>query len=128
MKLLIDTHTFLWFIESDPNLSGNALVYLKDGSNEIYLSVASVWEITIKVGNSKLRIAEPLGSFIHEQLDLNRINAMSIRAEHAASVSGLPLHHRDPFDRLIVAQSIVEQMPIISKDAAFDAYGVTRLW
>ncbi len=125
---MIDTHTFLWFIDSDPNLSDSALVHVKDGSNEIYLSVASIWEIAIKVGTGKLRLAEPLRSFIHEQLELNRINALSISAEHAAGVSSLPLHHRDPFDRLIVAQSIIEQMPIISKDAAFVAYGVVRLW
>lgn len=128
MKLLLDTHSFLWFIEDNPNLSTTALAPIKDATNEIFFSIASVWEIAIKISVGKIRLKEPLEAFIQDQLNLNRITLLGIKISHAATVAALPLHHRDPFDRLLVAQAIVEQVPIISKDAALDAYGITRVW
>lgn len=128
MKLLLDTHSFLWFIENNPKLSASALAAIKDGSNEIFLSIANVWEIAIKANLGKLQVGTPFEVFISNQLSLNRINLLDVTINHVAVIATLPLHHRDPFDRLLVAQALVEQIPIVSIDAELDAYGVTRLW
>ncbi|HST04461.1 MAG TPA: type II toxin-antitoxin system VapC family toxin [Chloroflexia bacterium] len=128
MKLLLDTHSFLWFVQGDPNLGVNASAQIGDESNEIYLSMASVWEIAIKISVGKLKIDQELDSFLYDQLNLNRMSIINISIEHVSKVANMPFHHRDPFDRLIIAQSINEQMPIVSRDEAFDAYGVTRIW
>jgi PIN domain nuclease of toxin-antitoxin system len=128
MKLLLDTHTFLWFVDGNTNISSNALTLIENSSNDLYLSIASIWEIAIKVSIGKLRIAQPLEVFIPNQLSQNSISALSISVEHATHVASMEHHHRDPFDRMLVAQATVEQMPVISKDAALDAYGITRLW
>jgi PIN domain nuclease of toxin-antitoxin system len=90
--------------------------------------VASLWEIAIKVSLGKLMISGSLDTFIPEQLALNSIGILNITLAHTAAVSTLPFHHRDPFDRLLVAQSLVEDIPIISRDSTLDAYGVTRNW
>jgi len=127
MKLLLDTHAFLWFIGGDQRLSPGARVLIEDVSNDAYLSVASLWE-----WRSKSVLADDnwhnLETFIPHQLSLNRIGLLDITMSHTAKVATLPFHHRDPFDRLLVAQAQVEQMPLVSSDPAFDAYGITRLW
>jgi PIN domain nuclease of toxin-antitoxin system len=128
MRLLLDTHTFLWFVENSPSLSTNALTYIKDVSNEVYVSIASIWELAIKISVGKLQIAQPLEVFVPSQLSLNKMSALQITLDAAALVATLPLHHRDPFDRLLIAQALTTQMPIVSKDEALDAYGITRLW
>jgi PIN domain nuclease of toxin-antitoxin system len=128
MRLLLDTHTFLWFVENSPNLSNNALTHIKDVSNEVYVSIASIWELAIKISTGKLQIAQPLELFVPSQLRLNKMSALQITLDHVALVATLPLHHRDPFDRLLIAQALTTQMPIVSKDEALDAYGITRLW
>jgi PIN domain nuclease of toxin-antitoxin system len=128
MRILLDTHTFLWFITADPRLSSPAQQALAAGSNQLYMSLASVWEIAIKVGIGRLPIPAPLESFIPEQLRLNRIELLPITMEHTFQVAHLPLHHRDPFDRIIIAQSIRESMPLVSADEAFDAYPIQRIW
>jgi PIN domain nuclease of toxin-antitoxin system len=120
MRLLLDTHTFLWFVENNPMLSSTALAHIQDGSNEIYLSIASVWEIAIKISIGKLEVVQPLEQFLANQMMLNRISPLNITMEHAALVATLPMHHRDPFDRLLVTQAMVEQTPIVSRDVAFD--------
>ena len=128
MKLLLDTHTFLWFIMGNPNLSANARTLIEDGANEKFFSVAGLWEMAIKVSRGLLTLAAPFDVLIPQQLNLNGIELLNITTDHAAMVVTLPFHHRDPFDRLLIAQAMVERIPIISIDAAFDAYGVTRLW
>lgn len=128
MRLLLDTHSFLWFITADPRLSPPAQQLLARGSNQLLLSLASVWEVAIKVSIGRLPLPAPLDPFVPEQLELNRIELLPITLEHTFEVARLPLHHRDPFDRLIIAQAIREGVPVVSADAAFDGYPVQRLW
>lgn len=127
MKLLLDTHTFLWFIDDSPLLSAKGKALL-EADNDLLLSVGSLWGIAIKVCLGKLTVAMPTEVLMTQQLMSNDIAVLSITVPHPVTVSTLPLHHRDPFDRLIIAQAIVEQMPIVSADPAFDAYPVERLW
>lgn len=128
MKLLLDTHAFLWFIAGSASLSGDARALIEDGTNERWLSVASLWEMAIKTSLGKLTLSAPFDVLIPQQLNLNGVELLDIKMTHASLVATLPFHHRDPFDRLLIAQAIVEQMPIVSVDPAFDAYAVTRLW
>jgi PIN domain nuclease of toxin-antitoxin system len=128
MKLLLDTQAFLWFIMGSSNLSAHARALIEDVANEKFLSVASLWEIAIKLSIGKLALSAPFDVLIPQQLSLNGIELLNITVEHAAVVAGLAFHHRDPFDRLLIAQALVEKMSIVSIDAAFDAYSVTRLW
>ncbi|MBV9775054.1 MAG: type II toxin-antitoxin system VapC family toxin [Gemmatimonadetes bacterium] len=128
MRLLLDTHSFLWFITADPKLSPSADRELRSGGNQLLLSLASVWEIAIKVGIGRLPIPTPLEQFIPEQLTRNRIDLLPIALPHALETARLPLHHRDPFDRLIIAQALLEGLPVVSADGAFDSYPIQRLW
>ncbi|TEU17265.1 MAG: type II toxin-antitoxin system VapC family toxin [Anaerolineales bacterium] len=128
MRLLLDTHSFLWFISGSTSLSPTARALIEDASNQPLLSVASLWEMAIKLSLGKLSLAQPFEVLIPQQMRLNGIKLLGIEIEHTAAVSKLPFHHRDPFDRLLIAQAIVEQMPIVSADTAFDTYPVKRLW
>lgn len=128
MNYLLDTHTFLWFIDSAPPLSNDAKALIENSANIIYLSTASLWEMAIKVSLDKLKMPAPFTSFINQQLYENDIRLLKITPKHAGIVVTLPFHHRDPFDRLIIAQSKAEDIPIIGKDVIFDRYGITRHW
>lgn len=128
MNYLLDTHTFLWFINADSSLSATAQAIIEAGDNVIFLSVASLWEMAIKVSLGKLEVPLPFAKFMLEQMRENNIALHGIQIEHIGLVATLPFHHRDPFDRLIIAQGLTEQIPIIGKDDIFDAYGVQRLW
>jgi len=127
MTVLMDTHAFLWFVNDDPQLSARAKSLIKSDST-VFLSIASVWEIAIKVRIGKLAIPKPLDTFISEQIRLNDFTLLPIRIADCDHVSTLPLHHGDPFDRLIIAQALVENIPISSKDGKFDPYNVQRVW
>jgi PIN domain nuclease of toxin-antitoxin system len=128
MRLLLDTHTFLWFLNDDSQLSTQARGLIEDGANEVFLRVASLWEMAIKISLGKLQLSQSFDPFIAEQLTLNSIKLLDITLAHTAAVIPLPFHHRDPFDRLVIAQALTEAMPIVGADRAFDAYGITRLW
>lgn len=128
MNYLLDTHTFLWFINDNPSLSSTAKALIEDPESAIYLSVASVWEMAIKVSLDKLEMPSPFTDFIDGQLHENSITLLEIRTAHTGLVATLPFHHRDPFDRLIIAQSQSEGIPIIGRDTIFDAYGIERRW
>jgi PIN domain nuclease of toxin-antitoxin system len=128
MRLLLDTHAFLWFVTASPKLSAEAEGVIRASGNQLLLSVASVWETAIKQNLGRLPIPEPLDSFIPAHLRTNRITLLPIQLRHTFAVARLPLHHRDPFDRLLVAQAISESIPVVSADGAFDAYPVQRLW
>lgn len=128
MKLLLDTHSFLWFIDGSPKLSTTARALIEDPANERFLSIASTWEIAIKQSIGKIAFAQSLATFLTEQLVINDVGVLGITLAHVYHTAGLPFHHRDPFDRMILAQSLVEGIPIVSVDSVFDAYGVTRLW
>ena len=128
MNLLLDTHAFLWFIASDPRLSNQAQSLIQTPANRRLLSMASLWEMAIKVSLGKLTLAQPFDQFIPRQLQLNQIEVLAIELSHLAAVVAMPFHHRDPFDRLMAAQCQIEDLPIVSNDPVFDAYSVRRVW
>jgi PIN domain nuclease of toxin-antitoxin system len=128
MTLLLDTHSFLWFWWDDPQLSGTAKQAICDATNRNLISTASCWEIAIKVSLKKLDLGAPYRGFIHEHMVRNNFELLQITDEHLAMLVDLPFHHKDPFDRLLVAQSLYEQIPIVSVDPQLDAYGITRIW
>lgn len=128
MKLLLDTHTFLWFIMGNSKLSTTARNYIEDTSNDKYISIVSLWEIAIKNSIGKLNLSGSFASVISSQIQLNGFEILDISFQHLVLVSSLPFHHRDPFDRLILSQSIVEFMPILGTDLLFDLYPITRFW
>ncbi len=128
MKILLDTHAFLWFVMDSPKISKRATSLIESTENEVYLSVARVWEMAIKVSIGKLRIDESFEDFIMPELESNQFSLLNIEVRHLGKVVNLPFHHRDPFDRLLAAQSLTMNMPILSRDTAFDLYDVERLW
>jgi PIN domain nuclease of toxin-antitoxin system len=128
MTLLLDSHAFLWFCQNDPQLSATAKTRIEDPANRKLVSVASCWEIAIKAGLGKLKLGELSATYLPAALSRTGFELLPIALAHATAVESLPLHHRDPFDRLLVAQAIIEAIPIVSVDVALDPYGVTRLW
>jgi len=128
VNLLLDTHALLWFLDDDPLLSGSAKALIEDPANHKFVSVATCWEIAIKVGLKKLDLGEPATTFLPRELAANHFDLLEITLRHATFVETLPPHHKDPFDRLLIAQALIEAMPIVRVDLALDAYGVTRLW
>lgn len=128
MRLLLDTHTFLWFALNHTSLGAMARDHINDPGNDVLLSPASFWEIAIKISLGKYQLPEPFDDFIDQQITENDLGVLPISVAHAAVVAGLPFHHKDPFDRLIIAQAIVEGVPILSVDGIFDSYPVTRIW
>ena len=128
MKLLLDTHAFLWFVLNDPSLSLIARDLIIDPLNEIFLSPATHWEIAIKISIGKYQLPGPFKSWINTQIQTNDFQILPIEVTHTALVTTLPFHHKDPFDRLLISQSLVEKISIISTDGIFDSYGVSRLW
>lgn len=128
MRLLLDTHAFIWFFTGNTKISNQVRVLIENEDNEKLLSTASLWEMAIKQSTGKLSFHLPFEVFITQQLSLNDFNLLDIKIDHLAVVATLPFHHKDPFDRLLISQSIVERIPILSIDSAFDAYPVERLW
>lgn len=128
MKILLDTHSFLWFIGGSSHLSSTARQLIEETTNQPFLSIASLWEMAIKLSLGKLSLGQPFASLIPQQMLVNGVELLNMSVDHVAAVVDLPFHHRDPFDRLLVAQAMVEQLPIVSADLTFDAYAVKRLW
>jgi PIN domain nuclease of toxin-antitoxin system len=127
-RYLLDTHAFLWWVNDSPELTVTARLAIADGGNECFLSLASCWEMGIKSSLGKLLLAKPLERFIMEQLAANSFRLLNIDLSHAGTVEKLPFHHRDPFDRLLIAQAMMDKLTIISADRIFADYGVTVLW
>lgn len=128
MRVLLDTHAFLWWVEDAPGLSRRARTMISDPKSECLLSLASCWEMAIKLSLGKLRLPSALERFIPEQLAANAFGQLEIDFRHVARVATLPFHHRDPFDRLLAAQAIEERCGIVSADPMFRKYGVKRIW
>lgn len=130
MRLLVDTHSLFWYIDGDSQLSATAETLLRDTTNEILISPASYWEIAIKVSIGKWQLNQPYEDFIDMCLNRYGFHILPILPTHTARLIGLPFppKHKDPFDRLIVAQAIVEGIPVVSIDQTLDAYPITRLW
>ena len=128
MKVLLDTHTLYWFIEDDPQLSPKARTVVSDPTNEVLFSPASYWEMAIKISLGKWQLNRPYEDFLDIALNQYGFVVLPIQPTHTVQLIGLPFHHKDPFDRLLVAQALVEQIPIVGSDDQLDAYGVTRIW
>lgn len=128
MRVLLDTHTFLWFALDDPRVSAVARSLILDPSHEKLVSPASYWEIAIKLSAGKLSLNQPYESFMHQGIHGSGFTILPVLLSHTAVAARLPFHHRDPFDRLLVAQALAENIPLVSADNALDRYGVRRLW
>jgi PIN domain nuclease of toxin-antitoxin system len=128
VRVLLDTHAFLWWISDDRRLSDRAKEIIGDGSNELYFSAASGWEISIKAGLGRLEVPEDLEPFIADQLSRNAIQALPIYLRHALHTRTLPDHHRDPFDRILVSQAVLEELPLLSADPLVSSYPVEVVW
>jgi PIN domain nuclease of toxin-antitoxin system len=128
LRLLLDTHALLWWLTDDRSLPANARKLIARGSNTIVVSSASAWEIAIKVRLGKLPMAVDLVADLERRLIQESFETLAISVDHSVRAGLLPGPHRDPFDRMLIAQSQAEGLPIVSNDAAFDGYGVRRLW
>jgi PIN domain nuclease of toxin-antitoxin system len=128
MTLLLDTHTVLWFWWDDPQLSATARAVICDPANRKLVSPASAWEVAIKVSLKKLDIGGPYRGFFPQHMLRNNFEWLPIADDHLAGLVALPFHHKDPFDRMLVAQALGEGIPIVSADSHLDAYGVNRVW
>jgi PIN domain nuclease of toxin-antitoxin system len=128
VRFLLDTHTLLWAFNAEPALSSRARRLIQDGSNQILVSAASAWEIATKVRLGKLPTGEELVSDLEHYLAQLGCDALPISLDHALRAGRLPGGHRDPFDRMLIAQAQAENVPVISNDRVFDVYGVERIW
>ena len=128
MKLLLDTHAFLWAVTSDSRLSSRAQHLFISGRNELYFSVATIWEILTKVQIGKLDLPTPVGPYLINQLARNNVFVLTLSLDHVLRLESLPLHHRDPFDRILVAQSLEENLPILTADPLLSKYSAQLIW
>ena len=128
MRALLDSHAFLWWGTDDERLSSAARAAIVAGASELYVSVASIWELAIKTQKGDLVLPAEVGAFVDERLQRNRWISLSIDSRHVIRAAALPMIHRDPFDRMLVAQSQIEDLPIITTDAAITRYDVETIW
>jgi PIN domain nuclease of toxin-antitoxin system len=127
-RLLLDTHAFLWWVEDSPQLSEAARQLMQELENDCFFSVASSWEMAVKASIGKLKLSVPVNEYVPQHVAANQFRELPISFRHAARVEFLPFHHRDPFDRLLAAQALEEELLLISADRIFDRYGVMRVW
>jgi PIN domain nuclease of toxin-antitoxin system len=128
MRLLVDTHAFLWWIADDERLSARASAVIAEGGNEVFVSAASAWEIVVKSSLGRLELPTPIGRFVSSQLEANGFLALPISLRHALGLADLPPLHRDPFDRILVAQAVAEDLTLVSGDRALHGYPVPIEW
>ena len=128
MKVLLDTHAFLWLISDDGRLSENARQTFLNTENSLFFSAASLWEICVKKSLGKISLKDGWFQTIQEEMEINTIQWLPIEMTHCAGVAELPLHHRDPFDRMLIAQAIVEEMKLMSRDSRLSIYAIELIW
>lgn len=128
MRVLLDSHTVIWAVDDPSRLGSSATEVLEDVKNELLISAATIWELSIKCRLGKLDLSNQFDEWMAQAIHDLELDVLPITVEYAHFQSGLPNHHRDPFDRLIIAQALVEKVPIVSSDPAFDAYNVHRIW
>jgi PIN domain nuclease of toxin-antitoxin system len=128
VRLLLDTHTLIWAVDDPTQLGPRAAAELRELSNELLLGAGALWEMSIKVGLQKLDLSQPYRQWMNQAIADLGLTILPITVAYADAQATLPRHHGDPFDRLLVAQAIVEGIPVVSTDAQLDAYGVTRIW
>lgn len=127
MRAIADTHVLVWWLNRDPHLSAIAQKFISSSANEVFISAATAWELSIKNRSGKLKVQELLDKF-EDAMDEQGFSLLPISVDHALRAGSLPLHHSDPFDRMLVAQAQAEHVAIITADKAFDAYGIRRIW
>ena len=128
MKLLLDTHTFIWWDSEPQRLSQQVLKMCQDPDNVLLASVASLWEMQIKLQLGKLKLNKPLTELVSGQQAINNIEILDVKLEHVLALAKLPSHHKDPFDRLLIAQADIEEAILVSKDQIFTEYEVKVVW
>lgn len=128
MRVLLDTHTLIWAQDEASKLGAAAARAVRDPANQLIVSAATVWEIAIKMALGKLKLSLPYRAWVLKAISDLQLTELPITLDYAERQAGLPFHHRDPFDRLLAAQALVENCPLVSGDAIFDAYGVRRIW
>ena len=128
MKLLLDTHTLLWWRDNPAELSAVSLTALSDPSNTLFLSMVSLWELQIKVGLNKLSVSVSISEMVRQEVEVNGMQLLPIALDHIYALSSLPHHHRDPFDRLLIAQAQVEGATLVTKDHLIALYSIPTLW
>jgi len=128
MQVLLDTHTLLWFFSGNENISITARELIEDNNNLKYISFASVWEMAIKQSKGRLNLSLPIDDYIQQKIQLTDFQILDIQLSHLKAVSSLHFHHNDPFDRLLIAQAMVKNIPIVSRDSMFDSYKVNLIW
>ncbi|NER19809.1 MAG: type II toxin-antitoxin system VapC family toxin [Symploca sp. SIO1C2] len=128
MRFLLDTQCWLWWFTQPEKLSEDVIEQIADETNEVWFSVASVWEMGIKVSIGKLPLPEPIDDYVPTRMTQLGAKLLEIKASHALRVAALPLHHRDPFDRMLIAQAQIEDMTLVSADFTFNQYEVSLLW
>ncbi len=133
MRLLLDTHTLIWFFAGNSQLSATARILIEDEDNNKLVCIASIWEMAIKESKGHLNLSLPLDEYIGQKLSLEDFNLLNINLDHLSEIATMPFYdkdHKDPFDRLLIAQAIREGIPILSKDSAFDAYSknINLIW
>jgi PIN domain nuclease of toxin-antitoxin system len=128
VRVLLDTHTLFWLAEAPAMVTGPAMAVIQVPTNEVILSAASIWELAIKVGIGKLALSMPYRQWMETAIKHLKLSVLPVTVEYADRVAILPQHHRDPFDRLMIAQALVDNIPIVSNDATFDKYGISGIW
>jgi PIN domain nuclease of toxin-antitoxin system len=128
MRVLLDTHAVIWWVHQDRLLSSESHAAIANPVNELLVSAATIWEIAIKLSIGKLSLSMPYREWMDQALLGLQASILPVTVEYAAKQAELPSHHRDPFDRLLIAQALVEDVPVISADSSFEQYGVTRIW
>jgi len=128
VKILLDSHALIWYVDQDQLLSSRAHAAITAPANDLFVSVASIWEIAIKSGLKKLTLSLPYRQWVEKALRDLSAELLPIEVAHAEALAALPAHHRDPFDRMMIAQALVEGTPVVTVDSSFDAYGISRLW
>lgn len=128
MKMLLDTHTLFWSVDDPSKVSAAAMAAMVDPTNDRLLSAATIWELAIKVGQGKITLSIPYRLWMETAITDLKLTILPVTVVYAERQAGLPSHHKDPFDRLIIAQALVDGISVVSVDVAFDPYGVTRIW
>ena len=128
MNYLLDTHTFLWFIENNKNLPDSTRSLIQTTQDNVYVSIVTPWEIAIKTSIGKLSLSKPIEALFPLEMTTNSFILLPISYSHSIELVKLPFHHNDPFDRMLIAQAMNESLSIISRDASFDDYGIHRIW
>jgi PIN domain nuclease of toxin-antitoxin system len=128
MRILVDTHTFLWDLNADPRSSRKAKEFLRSDEDDLVFSLVSLWEIAIKIKTGKLNTIGSSVAYIRDEMNAYSMELLPIRYEHILNLEALPHHHSDPFDRLLIAQALSEGLPILTADRAFHQYGIKTIW